>query len=618
MEKKKKEFRLGMFHKFTLVILVSGLVPMLILTTVLFRTMLVQYRQVITDTYQQAVISVGSRIDNMLSAYNTITKMPYYYNFSSQENALNYMTFDNFRQIVYGIGYAPETMEEERKSDMEGFLRNLMSTDYYITAAHFIGKDLNGNEISFHVNVWGNYFYTLDPFYEAVDREHTDQSSRDMMLYPIHRHNYLSGSYSTEVFTVARNYYDLRGSIQDMNYVGTLYLDIDARKVSSLIDSVDFLRDEKLYVLWPDGTCFYSNQPEAIGQKLDRESMSNEPGMMLLQAPSSEYGVETVVEIDTKTAFAPIQNLYRIMYLLLALSIAALAAGSVFFSRKLTGPLTEMMQQMKRVETGDFDISLPASRRDEIGVLSDRFNQMSAALKTYINKSYVAQIKQNEAELTALKSQIYPHFLYNTLEIIRMTALENEDTQVSSMIEALSEQIHYVIGPVKDLVPLRKEVEIVGKYVFLLNCRIQGNIQFEVLTNHLDTLMVPKLILQPIVENAYIHGIKPKGGKGRIFMETSRTEGNLEISIMDDGVGMDEEQLAQMKKLLAGDAIGIKDEYNWKSIGLKNVHDRIRYLYGEEYGVKVTSSPGFGTIVRLLLPLMEGENTYDQNDYRRR
>ena len=598
---KKRKFRLGMFHKFTLVILVSGLVPMLILTTVLFRIMLGQYRQVITDTYQQAIISIGSRIDNMLSSYNNITKMPYYYNFNSGENTSNYMAFDNFRQIVYGIGYDPDTMELQRKADMETFLKNLLRTDNHIIAAHFIGEDLNGNEIAFHVNVWGNYFYTIDPFFESVDRSNLDKSSRDLMLYPIHQHNYLSTALSTEVFTVARNYFDLRGNIQDMNYVGTLYLDIDAQKISTLIDSVDFLRDEKLYVLWPDGTCFYSNQPKAIGQKLDRETMSEEPGIMLLQAPSSEY-----------------QNLYRIMYLLLALSIAALAAGSVFFSRKLTGPLTEMMQQMKRVETGDFDISLPASRRDEIGVLSDRFNQMSAALKTYINKSYVAQIKQNEAELTALKSQIYPHFLYNTLEIIRMTALENEDTQVSSMIEALSEQIHYVIGPVKDLVPLRKEVEIVGKYVFLLNCRIQGNIQFEVLTNHLDTLMVPKLILQPIVENAYIHGIKPKGGKGRIFMETSRTEGNLEISIMDDGVGMDEEQLTQMKKLLAGDAIGIKDEYNWKSIGLKNVHDRIRYLYGEEYGVKVTSSPGFGTIVRLLLPLMEGENTYDQNDYRRR
>ena len=175
------------------------------------------------------------------------------------------------------------------------------------------------------------------------------------------------------------------------------------------------------------------------------------------------------------------------------------------------------------------------------------------------------------------------------------------------MIEALSEQIHYLIGPVKDLVPLGKEVEIVRKYVFLLNCRIQGHIQFECLGGRLDNLMVPKLILQPIVENAYVHGIKPKGGTGRIFMETNRQEDRLEISIMDDGVGMDESQLAQMKALLDSDEIGVKDEYNWKSIGLKNVNDRIRYLYGEEYGVKVTSSPGFGTIVRLLLPLNQGE-----------
>ena len=606
-EKKKKEFRLGMFHKFALVIIFCGLVPMIVLTTVLFRTMLGRYQQVITDTYQQAVISVGSRIDNMLSTYNSITKMPYYYNFSSSENHVNYMTFDNFRQIVYGIGYDPETMEENRRADMETFLRNIMSTDSFITAAHFMAQDLNGKEISFHVNTWGNYFYTMEPFYQAVDREHLDQDSRKMLLYPIHQHNYLSTRLSTEAFTIARNYFDLRGNIQDMDYVGTLYLDIDAQKIRSIIDSVDFLQEERLYILWPDGTCFYSNQPEAIGQVFNLEEMGQQKDVMLLQAPSSEYGVRTVVELDTRTAFAPIQNLYRIMYLVLGLSIAALASGSVFFSRKLTGPLTEMMQQMKRVEKGDFDISLPTGRRDEIGELSARFNQMSAALKTYINKSYVAQIRQNEAELTALKSQIYPHFLYNTLEIIRMTALENDDHQVSAMIEALSEQIHYLIGPVKDLVPLSKEVEIVRKYVFLLNCRIQGHIQFECLGSHLDALMVPKLILQPIVENAYVHGIKPKGGTGRIFMETNRQKERLEISIMDDGVGMDESQLAQMKELLDSDAIGVKDEYNWKSIGLKNVNDRIRYLYGEEYGVKVTSSPGFGTIVRLLLPLNQGE-----------
>ena len=176
-----------------------------------------------------------------------------------------------------------------------------------------------------------------------------------MLLYPIHRHNYLSTRLSTEAFTIARNYFDLRGNIQDMDYVGTLYLDIDAQKIRSIIDSVDFLQEERLYILWPDGTCFYSNQPEAIGQVFNLEEMGQQKDVMLLQAPSSEYGVRTVVELDTHTAFAPIQNLYRIMYLVLGLSMAALAAGSVFFSRKLTGPLTEMMQQMKRVEKGERD-----------------------------------------------------------------------------------------------------------------------------------------------------------------------------------------------------------------------------------------------------------------------
>ena len=119
----------------------------------------------------------------------------------------------------------------------------------------------------------------------------------------------------------------------------------------------------------------------------------------------------------------------------------------------------EMMEQMAQVETGNFDIELPIRSGDEIGILSGRFNQMSSALKTYINQSYVAQIKQNEAELTALKSQIYPHFLYNTLEIIRMTALEEEGRKkVPEMIEALSQQIHYLIGPMQDMVPLERRL----------------------------------------------------------------------------------------------------------------------------------------------------------------
>ena len=271
---------------------------------------------------------------------------------------------------------------------------------------------------------------------------------------------------------------------------------------------------------------------------------------------------------------------------------------------------------MGQVETGNFDIQLPVRSADEIGILSARFNQMSEALKKYINKSYVAQIRQTEAELTALKSQIYPHFLYNTLEIIRMTAVENDDNKVSEMIEALSVQIHYLIGRAQDMVPIEKEIEIIQKYVYLLNCRITCKVQLLVPgnRNEIGNIMIPKLILQPIVENAYIHGIKPKNGNGCISIETQVTGEDLEISVMDNGIGMNQAALEKIQELLQGDDPGIKNEYNWQSIGMKNIHDRLRYLYGEKYGIQVTSNPNVGTIVSVRMPVTRGSE-HDKNDY---
>ena len=234
---------------------------------------------------------------------------------------------------------------------------------------------------------------------------------------------------------------------------------------------------------------------------------------------------------------------------------------------------------------------------------------MLRELERYIDQVYVAQIKQTEAEMTALKSQIYPHFLYNTLEVIRMTALDEKDEKVSQMIEALSVQIRYIIGTVQDMVPLEKELDIVEKYIYLLNCRIEGQIVFHSDIKKDPSLLVPKLILQPIVENAYIHGIKPLASTGNICIDMEENENNRIISVMDNGIGMTQEDVEKIQKLLEGDEIGIKNEHNWQSIGLKNVHDRIRYLYGKEYGLRISSEKMVGTIVSIVLPLDEMEGS---------
>lgn len=525
-----------------------------------------------------------------------------------------YMSFDNFRQIVYGSNYPAEIMEQERKRDMEEYLRYMNSVDNGIVGIHFIGVDQNGQGLDFHSSMRSTYFKDEAMFEQMMGYEALDRGTNKMMLIPPHDTNYFNGIVEP-TFTIARNYFDLRGNVGNTPYVGTLYLDINISKVNQLLDSVRLSGDEVFYIVDANNVCFYSSQKELIGEEMhfSQEHRGEAGSELLIKTKPNEHGLSLVVAVDTHRAFRDIRSMQTMMYLLLGASLLALLVSSLFFSRQLTKPIHQMMKQMEQIENGQFDISLPANSEDEIGILSQRFNQMSQELKNYINRYYVVQIKQKEAELTALKSQIYPHFLYNTLEIIRMTALEEEDHKVSTMIEALSEQIRYLIGPMKDLVPLEKEVEMVKKYVYLLNCRINGEIQLAADISKAASIMIPKLILQPIVENAYVHGIKPKGGNGRVLIEANLADGIIELMIMDNGSGMNEETLDKLNTLLSGDDPGIKNEYHWQSIGLKNVHDRIRFLYGDEFGVQVTSTEGVGTIVRILMKTEQGGSS-NEND----
>ena len=605
--------KLSLYHKFAITIILVGLVPMLILATVILNSMISDYRLALQAQYTQAAEYVGNSLEEVLDTYNTISKMPYSYNNSQDEYARrDYLTFDNFRQMLYGEGYDPETMEEDRASEMHEFLKYLDGVDQYMQGAHFVAPDLNGEKLAFHYSRYSTFFKDAALFENVMDFENLDRQSRQLILIPTHATGYFSGL-NNPVFTVARNYYDLRGEIGNTPYVGTLFLDVDIRRIAQIFTSVKFSGNEDFYVTDESGNCLYSSDSACIGKKLDM-TFENTQKQFVVRSRENEYGLQVIAVMDAAVAFSQIYNVQKIIYLFVGASIAALLAASVYFSKRLTKPMQAMMQEMEKIEKGDFNIQLPVHSEDEIGILSQRFNQMSAALKKHIDQVYVFRLRQKEAELTALKSQIYPHFLYNTLEIIRMTALEEGNQNVPEMIEALSEQIHYLIGPVTDMVPLEKELGIIKKYIYLLNCRITGKIQLRTQEEGLDGIMVPRLILQPIVENAYVHGIRPRNGKGSISVEAYVEDGELCISVMDTGVGMDAQALDGLRQLLEGDAPGVKDEYNWQSIGLKNVHDRIRLLYGEKYGITVTSTVEIGTMVQVMMPVIFGEDAEDEND----
>lgn len=613
--KKLKNLKLNMYQKFAVAIIALGLFPMLVFSTVIVNIMLESYRKSLQANYEQAAIHVSSSVENMLSVYDNASKLAYQYNFGTesgiQDSSNNY---DNLRRVLSGEPYEPGLASVQRERDMLLFLGNVESVDGYVYAVHFLADSEETEPLSFHYSLRNTFFRDESLFMEDMGYASWDREAKTLQLIPTHDTDYYNG-YSPVVFTVARNYFDLRGAIGREKYVGTLFLDVDIEKLRLIFKKMHFDGAQSIYLVNDEGDCFFSTQSGCMGKNLEEEGLMPVPSkdMLVISAGENDYGLKVVVAIETRQAYKKINSIQMTMYVFLAGCCVALLCASLYFSRRLTRPIHNMMEQMSQVENGHFDIELPVESQDEIGVLSERFNRMSRELKNYINQSYVAQIRQSEAELTALKSQIYPHFLYNTLEIIRMSALENDDLQVSQMIEALSEQMHYLIGPVQDMVPLEKEADIVRKYVYLLNCRIGGKVSLEVNAPGSGHILVPRLILQPIVENAYVHGIKPGSGKGSIRIETEREGGRLEISVMDNGVGMDAGELARLTELLAGDEPGIKNEYNWQSIGLKNVHDRVRYLYGEAYGIQVTSSLGVGTIVQVVLPYQE-ENKNVEND----
>ncbi len=600
----KRKLTVSLYHKFALAMILLGLFPMLVLSTFTMNHMLEEYRSALSANYEQAAIHISSSVENMLTVYDSASKSAYQYNFGIQNGPADYSSsYNNLRQILTGEIYEPEGRDFQREMDMRLFLQNVENMDGYIFAVHFASDNEETGELFFHFSHRNTFFKDKGLFLEYMDYENWDRDSKSLILLPAHKTDYYNGLIR-DVFTVARNYYDLRGVVGKEKYVGTLFLDIDIEKLRLMFKKMHIEGTENILLVNGAGDCFYASDGNFVGRNLEEEGAFPISGedTMVISTPENTYGLKVIIAIDTKEAFGKIASMQFTMYVFLMACAAALLLASIYFSRKLTQPIHHMMEQMGQVESGNFDMELPVESHDEIGVLSARFNHMSQELKKYINQVYVAQIKQNEAELTALKSQIYPHFLYNTLEIIRMSAVENQDSQVSRMIEALSEQIHYLIGPVQDMVPLEKEVDIVRKYIYLLNCRISGKVHLSVQVPEGHEILVPKLILQPLVENAYVHGIKPKNGRGSIMIEMLERENHLELSVIDNGIGMKAEETDRLEELLAGEEPGIKNEYNWQSIGLKNVHDRIRYLYGEDYGIRVTSTAGVGTIVMVLLP----------------
>ncbi len=322
------------------------------------------------------------------------------------------------------------------------------------------------------------------------------------------------------------------------------------------------------------------------------------------QGQNREYHTISYLEKD-RAAAVPVSIV--VMFLLVGLAVMAL--GEVFvryYLQKLAGRLNRILDGMTKVMDGDLDVRIPADKNgDELDVIARYFNEMCVNLDEHIKKRYLAEIEQKDAEMSALQSQINPHFLYNTLEAIRMKAICNGDREVGKMLYSLAVTFRAQIKEA-DVITLAQELHYCKKYMELFEFRYQNQFRASVECPE-EYLQVPviKFVLQPVIENYFIHGIRMKEQDNYVRIvvekETERNGKGFRIIVEDNGKGMDEEAMAAKNRELAKDSME-----KHSSIGIANVNRRLRAVYGRECGICL--EPGSEGGLRVILRFRpEGE-----------
>lgn len=276
------------------------------------------------------------------------------------------------------------------------------------------------------------------------------------------------------------------------------------------------------------------------------------------------------------------------------ISLALCLLLILFFSLKVLSPLKQIRRYMKYIENENFDVSIDVKGNDEISLLGKSFNKMSKKLNELINEVYTVQIKQKEAELKALQAQINPHFLYNTLDTIYWMCRMENAVESSYLIQALSRLFRLSLNSGNEFTTVRHEIDHLDNYITIQEKRFEELIRFKInVSDEVLGCKVVKLVLQPLVENAIYHGIEKKGSQGTISVSVLREGNDVVYIIQDDGAGADEEELTKLLE---------KVEKNNRGFGIKNVNDRIKLYFGNEYGIKFSSSYENGTTVTVRQP----------------
>lgn len=589
----------SIFFRLYLAFILLGLLPLCIAGTVLYGQFSRNLERVMLDDMTHMLANTSSNIAEIVEECNALTKLIYEIPVED-------------KRWLWEILKDREEKLPEKKLKINGLMKSILERDSKITSVYFI----EGN---------GQMYYATANTQKVLDETALKKRLMQMNLEGqglsvgvTHTDDYFPQS-KNQVITFSRPYRDV-SEMKTLNQVmGRLYVDVDLSKLQIVLQEINQGKQGEFRLLDRSGVCIYSTVSEESGRILPEgeEWLSGMEGQQGNIRSRSDYrvyreipgcGWKAVLQIPRWALMQNLDQTRQVVLFFVGGSFVVLFLLYDYFLRGMRKPVDELKNGMRAIRKGDLSVRVSQEREDELGVLARGLNHMAEELELYIRRVYIAEIRQREAELDALKSQIKPHYLYNTLDVIRMMALEHEDGETAKMVESLSRQLKYLIGYNSDIVPLCREIDNIREYFVIMRVRYENRIHLELdISEEAAECGIIKLSLQPIVENAVRHGLRPKKEGGSVRIEAVRTGDELEITVMDDGVGMNEETLAALRESLEKGTVGERTEDGWHHVGLKNAYDRIQKNFGKDYGMEIISNEGVGTVVIYHLPLLRGE-----------
>lgn len=398
-----------------------------------------------------------------------------------------------------------------------------------------------------------------------------------------------------------------------MEYVGSILYQIEKSALEYImLDIVKY--DGAFWSLCDkDGNDVYGQNTEIFteGKEELLKKFGNQPFNVKVTGKSFHFhrrsvgmNLEIFIGIPQNQFFTLIYDSIKVYAVAIALIAAAACITLVFLIYQMTRPITDVTDKLREVKAGKFDTKLPEYGSTEFHEISRVFNEMTAYIDNLIKQVYEKQLSIKDMEMKFLQTQMNPHFMFNVLNTIALQAQLDGNQEVYRMISSFSQLIQAKIYRNKsEKVKICQELEYVNYYLYLQNYRYGDRLQYEIniKDKKLTDYYIPKLCIQLIVENAVVHGIEPKIGKGLVRVDIYEDNEILCIDTEDNGVGFEQ----------SGEIIlPLEQETENKShnhVGLNNVHHIIRLMYGENYGIRVFSTPGKGSKICIRIPFDEGK-----------